>query len=407
VTGQFSGARDSRMNLARVYFIGISIAFLVSVFMARSPVHHWPLVFLIALLIIALEVSVTTVYAAGITLSTTLVLTSVTNFGLFQTELSLLMSLVFLLIYHRKHDLIVVVFNTSQYGLSAMLGLTAYTLCKGVIGTYAHHFTALAACALVYIASNFVFGSVGYILYNRSRMSIRELMQMDWLQMANAYLLDVVLGIAGGVFYQSYGILGLITIFVALWVLISLYQRYFKVTQAAETDDLTGLLNRKTFQKRVARQMRRQRALSLLMIDLDHFKNVNDSLGHQRGDDVLHEIADLIKSSVGQAGTVSRYGGEEFCVLLYTGDGPQFAENLRKTVEDYRLKTPGDVRLSISVGVAAYPTDADTWEELLGCSDRALYEAKHYRNVVRTYCGITETTEYQARMPVATATERD
>jgi diguanylate cyclase (GGDEF)-like protein len=409
VKRDFYGVRWGRVNLTRVYFAGVSIAFLVCVFMTASRVHDWLVIFLIAFLMAILEISisVSTSTVARITVVTSsLVLTSVTNFGLFSTALSLLLSLIVALIRYREHDLLPVVFNTSQYGLSALFGLMAYTPAKGAIGTYEGHFTALLAYAVVYIVSNFTFATLAYLVYNWSTMSVRELLQDDWFQIMTAYLVDVVLGVVAGVLYQLYGTPGLVAIFVVLWIVIQMYQRYSKMTEAAETDDLTGLLNRRAFQRRVARQMRKQRALSLLMMDLDHFKQVNDSFGHLGGDNILRETARLVKESVGKNGIVSRYGGEEFCALLYADNGEVFAEELRKIVEDYRFESQSEVHLSISVGIASYPADANTWESLFKCADSALYEAKKHRNVIRTYSLSAAPLTMRVSTQVPTLTER-
>jgi two-component system cell cycle response regulator len=116
------------------------------------------------------------------------------------------------------------------------------------------------------------------------------------------------------------------------------------------------------------------------MIDLDFFKQVNDIYGHQAGDEVLRHFARLVKQSVRDSDYVSRYGGEEFVVILpetHKREARIMAERLRLIISEEPIPI-GDQRhhLTASIGVAAYPDDADTWHRLLKKADAALYEAK-------------------------------
>jgi diguanylate cyclase (GGDEF)-like protein len=114
------------------------------------------------------------------------------------------------------------------------------------------------------------------------------------------------------------------------------------------------------------------------MLDLDHFKAINDSFGHQRGDQVLAAVGDLLSEEIRASDFVGRYGGEEFVVLLpHTGraGGMELAEKLRDGIEGLCVRGLGRT-LSASFGVAALPDDAGDPAELLRCADRALYAAK-------------------------------
>ena len=150
----------------------------------------------------------------------------------------------------------------------------------------------------------------------------------------------------------------------------------------AATDPLTGLANRRALQetmKRMLAHARRSGApLTAIALDLDHFKAINDRFGHDRGDDVLAAVSEVLTSSLRLSDFVARHGGEEFVVLLPdTGlDGAlTVAENLRAGIS--RIAVPGvDRAISASFGVAVFPEDADTPEDLLRLADRALYLAK-------------------------------
>lgn len=127
------------------------------------------------------------------------------------------------------------------------------------------------------------------------------------------------------------------------------------------------------------------RNLSLVMIDIDHFKGINDTYGHQSGNDILVELARILEAEVGNEGIVARYGGEEFVVVFedYSKDlALLFAEGLRKKIEKHDFKilqdldavrTATTVNITLSIGVSTAPDDSDEPNGLLRNADRALY----------------------------------
>ncbi len=147
------------------------------------------------------------------------------------------------------------------------------------------------------------------------------------------------------------------------------------------TDDLTGVANRRLLSERAQIELERARRtgqpLSALVIDLDHFKLVNDALGHLRGDQLLRDVARVLIENVRRADTVARFGGEEFVVLLPDSSREQAllaAEKLRAQVAESCRGSGGPQ--TISVGVATFPEDASTFAELLDHADQALFVAK-------------------------------
>ncbi|MBI3545264.1 MAG: diguanylate cyclase [Gammaproteobacteria bacterium] len=167
-----------------------------------------------------------------------------------------------------------------------------------------------------------------------------------------------------------------------------------KLQELSTHDGLTDLYNRREFDNRLREETLRARRynkpFSVLMLDIDHFKNVNDRYGHQAGDEVLITVADLIRLNVRPVDSVCRYGGEELTVILpeTSGDGARIlSERIRATIEESLTATPqGDViRVTVSIGIATFPHDADTGAALVNAADRALYAAKQDgRNLVRS-----------------------
>lgn len=149
----------------------------------------------------------------------------------------------------------------------------------------------------------------------------------------------------------------------------------------ASRDVLTGLYNRRYFeQKSTPIFSRREKSFALLMIDVDHFKNVNDSYGHAKGDDVLQFLAQVLKQECRRDDLVCRYGGEEFLVLLTessTSDALKKADNMRQRFSLLGSQSfPEITSLSISVGVAVALIHGGTFFELYQAADKAMYNAK-------------------------------
>jgi len=163
-----------------------------------------------------------------------------------------------------------------------------------------------------------------------------------------------------------------------------------KLEEQSITDSLTGLKNRRFFDERLHEEFRRAQrygdTLSLIMIDLDHFKDVNDRHGHPAGDQVLREAAALIRASIRDPDICSRYGGEEFAVILpktHMSGALAVAERIWRELgaKEYVLPQAGaaakTVRVTASIGIAFYPSkDISSGEMLLKFSDQALYQAK-------------------------------
>ncbi len=164
-------------------------------------------------------------------------------------------------------------------------------------------------------------------------------------------------------------------------------ERFFAAKKMATIDGLTGLYNHSYFmgqlQKEFTRARRYRNWLSLIMIDIDHFKEYNDNNGHLAGDRVLIRVAQTIKKSVREMDLVARWGGEEFALLLpeiNLKNGMIVAEKIRKGVESQRFrneKQQPSGKLTISLGVAENSSSLKTYRDMFKKADSALYQAKH------------------------------
>ncbi|MBW3554393.1 MAG: PleD family two-component system response regulator [Gemmatimonadetes bacterium] len=169
-----------------------------------------------------------------------------------------------------------------------------------------------------------------------------------------------------------------------------------ELEQLSISDGLTGLFNHRhmheLLQDEFERSGRTGEALSVVMFDIDHFKKVNDTYGHQAGDGVLQELSDILRETAREIDKLGRYGGEEFMVILPGSDrdaGITFAERVRQHVESQKFDIKADrpLDMTISAGVATYPADpVDGPRRLVHFADRALYSAKNSgRNRVVAY----------------------
>jgi len=157
-----------------------------------------------------------------------------------------------------------------------------------------------------------------------------------------------------------------------------------KLVQLAHYDPLTGLCNRSLFQKRlldIAQHSQRSRQnFAVFTLDLDHFKNINDTLGHERGDELLIAVAKILYQCCRETDTVARLGGDEFTIIATHLAGKDSAQGLAtKLIEAFvaPIELAGQrIKVGVSIGIAQFPLDANDNQELLRLSDIALYQAK-------------------------------
>ena len=178
-------------------------------------------------------------------------------------------------------------------------------------------------------------------------------------------------------------------------------QNFDQIKALSYTDGMTGLHNYRYFNMRLKEELSRTRrnnaSLSLLILDVDFFKNYNDTLGHPAGDEVLRQLSLILKQSIRDNDIVARYGGEEFAIILIGTENEGaiiLGERIRETVEKfhfYQEEIQPNSTLTVSVGIATFPNDALSVKDFIVAADKALYFAKNNgRNCVAHFSDIKQ-----------------
>ena len=203
-----------------------------------------------------------------------------------------------------------------------------------------------------------------------------------------AGLVVAVVALAGAGFGEGAMALGLPAAFAAVAVARRIRARHDDLRLLSQVDALTGLGNRRLLHQRldyeIARHRRHDRRLTLMALDLDGFKAVNDRFGHPAGDEVLREVARALERAVREQDTVARVGGDEFCVLVPESsweDAERLAERLRRSVAG---SVGGLQTLSVSVGFAVFPDEGSTAEQLVARADQAGMAIKRRSRAARS-----------------------
>jgi diguanylate cyclase (GGDEF)-like protein len=235
-------------------------------------------------------------------------------------------------------------------------------------------------------AGNFQYKNVG----GNHLLNVRFIPELNWYLFVER-IEDEALKEIRSTLYLNLAICVMITIITLTATSLTINRYQGRLEEMATTDKLTGLANRQAFDlimPHVVNEARRDRApLLAMLIDIDHFKEINDRLGHLAGDDVIRDIARTIKAALRQSDLVCRWGGEEFLVLLKgtnAEQGQQLAEKIRLAIESSTYRHgEQSIPVTASLGVAAY-TAGETLDQLIARADHALYDAKRKgRNAVR------------------------
>jgi len=252
---------------------------------------------------------------------------------------------------------------------------------------------------IVALGVNFtwVFGSLCYL----NRSSLIEAAREALLPLLSAQLFSALLAMAATYIAVEAGIPGIVLTVLALLIfqyligeLLKSKQRGERLEQIATTDELTGLANRERFRARLDEKIVAAKAgdekFAVMLLDLDRFKEVNDTLGHHYGDELLRDLGPRLAATVGPDGLVARLGGDEFAVLPgeATSDSDELeaiAERLIKCVQQPVLVDEMTLEVGVSIGVARFPRDGEDPHSLLRSADVAMYAAKEAHAGCKVY----------------------
>jgi diguanylate cyclase (GGDEF)-like protein/putative nucleotidyltransferase with HDIG domain len=301
-------------------------------------------------------------------------------------------------------------------------GFAAYWM-YSAFGTYATIFgdlTSLVAgttAALVYLLLNHLI--VGQAVVLARGLSWRDTGVLESENLLSDFVM-LILGFTTAMLWK----LNPWLIVPALFPLLLMYRALTvpKLKKEARTDEKTGLWNARHFTELAAKEIERakrfDRPAALVLADLDLLRDINNTYGHLAGDRVLESLGQIIRERIREYDIAGRFGGEEFCILMpetQPADGKSFAERLRKALENTSIKvatsnTP--IRATMSLGVACFPSDGTTAEELIQRADLAMYQAKlKGRNCVMfasavPYSARAERPRPVDQMPLTGATVR-
>jgi diguanylate cyclase (GGDEF)-like protein len=245
----------------------------------------------------------------------------------------------------------------ANFGIAVLLVLTGWQYWKG----RSESPLVMTANAALYILTAASFFLCGMVLVLNGQTTLTE-QPSNWAEELNAIL--VIVGLTG---------IGALS----LAMNQSRIARFHRTE--ALTDPLTGLLNRRALSNRYASSMVRAHTAAILL-DLDHFKSINDRYGHAAGDLVLRRFAEIISANTRVSDTAARVGGEEFCIVLHGASqamATEIAERIRKALEAESIASPnGDIPITVSAGVAICIGEGQNFDTLLERADYALYNAK-------------------------------
>jgi diguanylate cyclase (GGDEF)-like protein len=222
-------------------------------------------------------------------------------------------------------------------------------------------------------------------------LNVHYIPELHWYLFVEKDESEALAGVRHALYANLLGCL-VVMVVVLLLAHMSVKKYQSKMESLATTDDLTGLLNRRAFsivmERHMASYQRTPQAFCILLIDIDHFKSINDRYGHDVGDQVLKRVGELLRHKLRRSDVAVRWGGEEFLVLLQGCDlveAGQIAEKLRHGLEVERIFTEKHtIQITLSIGVSKY-RDRESPDHCIQRADAALYEAKNNgRNRVRT-----------------------
>lgn len=289
--------------------------------------------------------------------------------------------------------------NFAWFPLLAGLFFHAVVAVSGTGQTTVAYYLLVFATFLVALALNFA-GTAGYVSYTH-HTSFMTQVRTSLIPLLSAQLFSALLTVAAVYITLSLKTPGLILFGLVLIVfqylvgeLLTSKRRSEQLHRVATTDELTGLANRERFgtviEERIALAGQTERSFPVLLMDLDRFKEINDTLGHHYGDVLLRDLGPRLQTAIGDGGLVARLGGDEFGILLSDDAGDSTSVDaalarLQRCVSEPFAVDELSLEVGASVGVSRFPQDGDDSHALLRCADVAMYAAKEAQTDFKLY----------------------
>jgi diguanylate cyclase (GGDEF)-like protein/putative nucleotidyltransferase with HDIG domain len=400
--GKSSGMINKNLRLT-IYIYVVFIAFLLAFFYSFRPLRleEYLVILTFGLMAIFFEKQAIVLPSGeDLSLISPILLTvGITN-GFFPVLCVLLVLTTFMVIddYKRWY---VGVFNSAQYAFSALAGLSAFGMAKGIIGNInIENVGEYLFYIIVYFLSNVFFISL-YLMLREGRKAFGIIKTLFEYKSVLIYFIMMLIGVLMSTLIHDKGWIVIPILGIILWGIGSTFRHYYKMFDHFRSlsirDELTGLYNHRYFQEQLLTITESKHICSLLLMDLDYFKQYNDMYGHPEGDKLLKHFSNLLTAELGHIGTVCRYGGEEFTVILDGIDSYEaleIAESFRKTVSSmhfYGMEHMPDQVISVSIGVSTFPSQAGNKDELIMLADQALYRVKYTsRNKAALYSSVMD-----------------
>jgi diguanylate cyclase (GGDEF)-like protein len=368
----------------------------------EQPTFTWPLVFVIGAFVVAADL---TLVSAGPKLSVSgsflalVVAAAVLGAGP-AAALGAVSTLAIVPRYRlRAHFAVSNLANYTAFPLAAGIFFHEATRVAHVNPDRAGYYLLVFGAFVVALALNFVL-SAGYMCW-LDGASLRQKVRESLVPLLSAELFSALLAVAAAYLTHRLGVTGFILFGLVLVIfqyligeLLTSQRRGDKLQRIATTDELTGLGNREQFHamiaKRIAVAQESGTSFAVLLMDLDRFKEINDTLGHHYGDVLLQELGPRLTSAISEAGFVARLGGDEFGILLGEDTDDVAVLDVVITRLFKSVSAPFKIdelslEVGASVGVARFPQDGDDSHALLRCADIAMYAAKETQTEYKMY----------------------
>ncbi|KAA0546120.1 GGDEF domain-containing protein [Bacillus sp. BGMRC 2118] len=327
----------------------------------------------------------------NLTLATPLLFTAGVLYGV-STIFLINVIVTFLLIIYVPKKWFIHIFNGVQYTISGTIGLWVYQLIESSLSFEWDKLVAFIGFSVVYYVFNVLLLST--FIHLEGGRPYKDLLPIFMEKKTIIlYFTTLAIGLLMVTVVENEGLIGFLVFCLILFGLTLTYRSFYSMfdhfKSLSEKDELTKLYNHRYFQESLEKSIQQGKKVSLLLIDLDHFKIYNDTFGHPKGDVLLREVSSIIKRSIPETAIASRYGGEEFTVILPDDvekkSAVAIAERIRLAVASHQFEGSEQMPykcITVSIGISVYPEMARTREGLIDLADQALYTSKNTRNTV-------------------------